>query len=240
MALFRKSAGRVTILHATLPRHTRRAIHRNAKATASRSWLPTDSQPEPHWVTEWDGQIKAAIVSLIGDFEMDTISELQTIARFNDMEGLEQPHRVERTHESRREHGHWQEYRTLRQAAVEAIVLYDQRRERLMRDIDGNIDVNLAGRGMFYGKLSEYHPRPAEVRDIDGTPINRDTDFGLKSTSTLNHGKALVDTARAKLDRESGVVGSDQQAEHRANPSRDQHLRPVKKSSEPADDAMEM
>src|SRR5215213_7666717 len=87
----------------TINRKTRREIQKSAKAAASHRWLPTDSQPEPHWVTEWDGQIKAAIADRIGALELEIIPLLQVIAQFNDAAFVRRPGEVQRTPESRRE-----------------------------------------------------------------------------------------------------------------------------------------
>jgi hypothetical protein len=202
MARIRRSKRHASIAYRRFSRKIQRDIHKNAKATASRNWLPTDSQPEPHWISEWDGQIRASIAAIIAKFELDTIPVLQTIAKFNDVIEVKRPHPIERTPECRREYRRWEAYAELRRAAVDALVLYDQSQEALMRDIQAEIELNHSGRGIFYSKLSEYHPRPAEVRDLDETPLSMNSDFGLSPMAALERAELTVKTARDKLQQE--------------------------------------
>jgi len=202
MARVRRWKGPTAATLPTLSRKIRREIHKNAKATASRHWRPTDSQPEPHWVEEWNGQIQASIAQLIAEFEVETVPVLQTIARFNNAAEVEQPGTVERTPESRRAHQRWKNYVDLSCAAIDAIVLYDQREEALMREIQAKVDLNRSGRGIFYSKLTEYHPRPSEVRDLGVTAQSMDAEFLADTTAPLERAQHTVQTARNKLRRE--------------------------------------
>ena len=213
----------------TITRETRREIQRNAKATASHHWLPTDSQPEPHWVTEWDGQIKAAIAERIGAFELEIVPLLQAIAQFNDAAVVKRPHKVERTPESRREHQRWNAYQQLRHEANQAIVVYEQRQEVLKRYIEASLDLNLSGRGVFYSKLSEYHRRPAEVKDVDKTPLTFETVYGSEPKVTWRRAEQRVEAARARLDNEkesasdSNVAAAQNASVNGQAPSPDRH-----------------
>jgi hypothetical protein len=186
----------------SIDRKTRRKIQKSAKATASHHWLPTDSQPEPHWVTEWDGQIKAAIRDRIGAHELEIVPLLQVIARFNDAAVVTRPGKVVRTPESRWEHQQWDTYQQLRDAANQAIVDYEQRQEILKRDIEASIDQNHSGRGVFYSKLTEYHQRPAEVKDVHKTPLTFEAVYGSEAMRTLRRAEQSVQAARTKLNNE--------------------------------------
>lgn len=180
----------------------RRRIHRNAKATASHGWLPSAAQPEPHWVTEWDGENRSAIATLIANFEMDTLAVLQTIANFNDAVEIQRPIRVQRTPESRREHQQWEAYDQIRQQANRGVVMYEQRRETLLRNIQAKVDLSQSGRGVFYQKLSEYHPRPSEVKGLNVKPLLMESDFGGGPMVALQRARQTIESATEKLRHE--------------------------------------
>jgi hypothetical protein len=189
----------------TISSRTRREINRNAKAAASRNWTPSDTQPEPHWVVEWDGEIKAAIADGISRFETSVTTVLQTIAQFNDTTEVCLPPVLERTPEARRiflAHAH---YTQLRHDANAAVVNYEQRRQSLIRDIKANLDLSEVGRGAFYSKMSEFHPRPELIDDRNSTPLTW-TDIGLASRAVLERSQLTIDRARLKLGLDEAEI----------------------------------
>jgi hypothetical protein len=188
----------VRVLRLTISGQTRREIYRNAKATASRNWAPSASQLEPHWVIEWDGEIKAAIAYEISLFESGITNLLQDIARFNDAAEVSLPLGHERTSEARRVQRAYDRYTELREHANAQVIAYEQRRQSLIRDIKANLDLNQVGRGAFYAKMSEYHPRPELVNYLNPAPLTW-SDIGLSSRSALERSQLTIDRARAKL-----------------------------------------
>src|SRR4051812_13628792 len=92
-------------------------------------------------------------------------------AAFNEADQVHRPRIVERTDECRREHRRWRDYLRVRDSASAAVVRYEQGHAKLMRDVQAMVDFNHAGRGRFYGVLSEYHPQPSQLHGASGDPL---------------------------------------------------------------------